>query len=172
MAHECTNCGRGFEDGSTDMLSGCPECGGNRFQYRPAGTRGSQEERDPEPEMIEADVDPEYFEKQRQKAQEDRAQAAARATIVPPDQLPRRSEGSRSVPPEPEQVEEPAETDPAPGLEELREQLDDRFESIKIVDRGEYELNLMELYERRECIIELQENGRYVIEVPETLTDG
>ncbi|PSQ21624.1 hypothetical protein BRD04_06060, partial [Halobacteriales archaeon QS_9_67_17] len=38
---------------------------------------------------------------------------------------------------------------------------------IKIVEPGQYELNLMELYDRDEYIIALQENGRYVIQMPE-----
>ena len=62
-------------------------------------------------------------------------------------------------------VSEPDEEDP--DLTELREQLNDQFESIKIVEPGEYELNLMELYDREEYIIALQENGRYVIQVPD-----
>jgi predicted nucleic acid-binding Zn-ribbon protein len=54
------------------------------------------------------------------------------------------------------------------NLSELREELNDQFESIKIVEPGQYELNLMELYDRDEYIISLKEDGRYVIEVPET----
>jgi predicted nucleic acid-binding Zn-ribbon protein len=54
-----------------------------------------------------------------------------------------------------------------PGLADLREELNDQFESIRIVEPGQYELNLMELYDREEYIIALQENGRYVIEVPD-----
>ncbi|MDZ7744994.1 MAG: Zn-ribbon containing protein [Halobacteriales archaeon] len=52
-------------------------------------------------------------------------------------------------------------------MSELREQLNDQFESIKIVEPGQYELNLMELYDRDEYIIALRENGRYVIQMPE-----
>ena len=62
-------------------------------------------------------------------------------------------------------VSEPSDEDP--DLAELREQLNDQFESIKIVEPGQYELNLMELYDREEYIIALQENGRYVIQVPD-----
>ena len=46
-------------------------------------------------------------------------------------------------------------------------QLNAQFESIKILEPGQYELNLMELYDREEYIIALQENGRYVIQVPD-----
>jgi len=38
MPHQCTNCGHTFPDGSKEMLSGCPECGGNKFQFKPAGS--------------------------------------------------------------------------------------------------------------------------------------
>ena len=33
MPHKCTTCGREFEDGSQDVLHGCPSCGGKRFLY-------------------------------------------------------------------------------------------------------------------------------------------
>ncbi|MFB6137366.1 MAG: Zn-ribbon containing protein [Halobacteriaceae archaeon] len=59
----------------------------------------------------------------------------------------------------------------SPDLAALRRELNDQFESIKIVEKGQYELNLMELYEREEYIISLQEDGRYVIEVPDTWRD-
>ena len=35
MPHQCTNCARTFPDGSKEMLSGCPDCGGNKFQFTP-----------------------------------------------------------------------------------------------------------------------------------------
>ncbi|ELZ03184.1 hypothetical protein C482_04159 [Natrialba chahannaoensis JCM 10990] len=59
-----------------------------------------------------------------------------------------------------------------PSMEELREELNKQFESIKIVRPGQYELNLMELYNREEYIISLQEDGRYVIDVPDSWRDG
>jgi predicted nucleic acid-binding Zn-ribbon protein len=60
--------------------------------------------------------------------------------------------------------EEPASDDDT-DLGTLREELNDQFESIKITAPGQYELNLMELYDRKEYIISLQEDGRYVIEM-------
>ncbi len=36
MPHQCTNCTRVFDDGSKEMLSGCPNCGGNKFQFSPS----------------------------------------------------------------------------------------------------------------------------------------
>jgi len=62
--------------------------------------------------------------------------------------------------------------DEQPDLEALRQELNEQFESIKIVRPGEYELNLMELYDRDEYIISLMEDGRYAIEVPDAWRDG
>ncbi|WP_435065249.1 OapC/ArvC family zinc-ribbon domain-containing protein [Halobaculum sp. EA56] len=47
MPHQCTNCGRTFADGSKEMLSGCPDCGGNKFQFRPADADGPASTVDP-----------------------------------------------------------------------------------------------------------------------------
>jgi predicted nucleic acid-binding Zn-ribbon protein len=59
-------------------------------------------------------------------------------------------------------------TDDGDDVEALRRELNDQFESIKILEPGQYELNLMELYNREERIIALKEDGQYVIDVPDT----
>ena len=33
MPHQCLKCGKTFEEGSSQLLKGCPECGGNRFFF-------------------------------------------------------------------------------------------------------------------------------------------
>jgi len=33
VPHQCLKCGEIFEDGSPQLLKGCPNCGGNRFFY-------------------------------------------------------------------------------------------------------------------------------------------
>jgi hypothetical protein len=33
MPHKCVKCGREFEDGSTEILKGCPSCAGKKFLY-------------------------------------------------------------------------------------------------------------------------------------------
>jgi len=251
MPHQCTNCGHTFPDGSKDMLSGCPECGGNKFQFHPdaapddpeesaeppeppepdsgsvtsavgraaASVRdtlssssdseepdawpgenpdpddetdtasadattadASSDDADPVPGDIEsatsdtdsatgdvetaseaADADrdiPEDLEAV-DADREDTAQADARSEMVTSDDLPPKPEREGRV------VQEP-ESDDRPDMDELRQELNSQFESIKVVAPGQYELNLMELYDREEYIIALQENGRYVIEVPES----
>jgi len=266
MPHQCTNCGHTFADGSKEMLSGCPGCGGNTFQFHPKGTEVPDDPPDgteatpPEPEgggtantvgraatkvrdfvgtgsdagpgdgdpardpgdpsLDEPDPsapwpddledgtddpagDAEIIDADARRTSDDEAgntedvaQSSARTDVAGPDELAAGADdtldsggaeaatesggaGTTAEPggsgaPEPGDgrvVSEPS--DEEPGIEELREQLNDQFESIKIVEPGQYELNLMELFDREEYIIALQENGRYVIQVPENwIGDG
>ncbi|WP_440772372.1 OapC/ArvC family zinc-ribbon domain-containing protein [Natronorubrum sp. DTA28] len=341
MPHECTNCGRTFPDGSKEMLSGCPDCGGNKFQFAPSGraTSGSSgstarnaadsgagtaespdtaadpdtsgtvgraaetvrgwmssesDDSSTEPESqptasnrsgsptvddrstptagtrtgsadanrsqqtevqqtdrswpdSDGSVDPDERSEPGEFAEwpetarrpEDRstppgdassgiqgdnagagsvsppadsiddggsleddgtltdgptlaesentAQADARSEVVSTDDLP--SDVDRTTAPETGAAGPSGSPDPAdgtgeqppdhgrvvsepsgaqPSIEELRAELNEQFESIKIVSPGQYELNLMELYNREEYIISLQEDGRYVIDVPDS----
>jgi len=33
MPHKCTRCGKIFKEGASEILSGCPGCGWNKFLY-------------------------------------------------------------------------------------------------------------------------------------------
>lgn len=216
MPHECTNCGHVFPDGSKEMLSGCPDCGGKKFQFRPSSSRRNQaaEESSGQPAAA-ATAESTGTADGRSKAdklleqsdspdpstdREDVAQASARSEMVGDDDLPT-STASADAEPQPESdapdmaslrnqlddtedveagtdglvgspvgspVESPVEGSgpDAAEMEQIREELNAQFESIKVLAPGQYELNLMELYDRDEYIIALQQNGRYVIEVP------
>ena len=174
MPHQCTGCDHVFDDGSKEMLSGCPDCGGNKFQFIPDGNGtatasnsgrsgpDTQESGDDEAtDLIDAD---EMDDGDTGLSREDRAQASARSAFAADHELPSES---RTVAGGSLASGESAESTPAdPGLAGLRKELNEQFESIKILQPGQYELNLMELYDREEYIIALKEDGRYVIEVP------
>jgi predicted nucleic acid-binding Zn-ribbon protein len=281
MPHECTDCGRAFEDGSKEMLSGCPDCGGTTFQFRPEGTEPSEEPDEP-PERPEPEVDgvartvgnaasavrnlvtggrasagppeaddpgpevgssgdarsatgsgdaaeasdasdsgasgeesgtdgtpavtgpsspdwpgsddaePDDSQRVTTTRPEGTAQSDARGDIVEADEIPAAEDRPRDRPPVPDprplsareeddaasdEDEESTATedgavtaggpDERPSLSELRAELNDQFESIRVVEPGQYELNLMELYDREEYIIALQEDGKYSIQLPE-----
>jgi predicted nucleic acid-binding Zn-ribbon protein len=299
MPHQCTDCSRRFDDGSKEMLSGCPNCGGNKFQYIPtaeieadgapgetpadrsrsgdpdstvartvgsaatavrdlvggssgsdksaksdvsaspeaateggarsATTAGSTETGSPSsptaanrdattntdttayaeaapktPETggpdagtvvgstrsgdVEATTDTRDIEATTDTS-EDAAQASARSELVSPDELPSVSEdrsGWEQTTPAPAQDPQASGPEPdadhetrspdetateRPDLSELREELNQQFESIKVVEPGQYELNLMELFDRQEYIIALQEDGKYTVQVPEHWQD-
>ncbi|MFW5949805.1 MAG: OapC/ArvC family zinc-ribbon domain-containing protein [archaeon] len=230
MPHQCTDCRTVFDDGSTEMLSGCPQCGGNTFQYLPDGATSeatvASSETDSHPpdrpdptesvtqsvgnaartvrnlvsndskgvgtDPTSADPLSPWSETDQRTSEvtrsngredpagetprrsmgddEDAAQASARSAVVSPEELP--STGAPEVaagsPAQPEGSAQSDEQRDRPDLETLRAELNDQFESIRIVEPGQYELNLMELYEREEYIIALQEDGRYRIQVPES----
>lgn len=215
MPHQCTNCGRAFDDGSKEMLSGCPDCGGNKFQFHPADSDVPDEPEssaeppeppgpdssvartvgnaaatvrdivggDPAPPDDRASPSPEPAGTTVERSQhEDAAQADARSEVVSPDEIPAgsgwdpagtgestaTSSGSGAPPADRDGDTEAVDR---PDLSELREELNEQFESIKVLNPGQYELNLMELYDREEYIIALQEDGRYSIQVPETWQD-
>jgi len=253
MPHQCTNCDRTFDDGSKEMLSGCPDCGGNKFQFKPEGTdsvdtstgppeppepsssssvaqtvgrtaatvkdlmSGGSEDQHPTgrerarpsgtgSDPVAADRGAASTPEQAASNREDTAQASARSDIISPEELPSGtttdephqfqpvstapSEGTTTPSPDsahqtdsPDGSADPDETGVSsaqdenadqsgadterPDLTELREELNDQFESIKVLQPGQYELNLMELYDREEYIVALQEDGRYSIQVPE-----
>jgi len=240
MPHQCTNCDRTFDDGSKEMLSGCPNCGGNKFQFKPAGAEtadssaeppeppepsgssvaqtvgktaatvkdlvgGSSDERSrasgsrSNPEQSDTGSGVGVETDRSTPMPEDTAQASARTDVVTADELPSEpvdddhhfrpvsestTEGTPTGADEAAAAEMDVDTAPTtdtaaptaspdqsaeqrPGLEELRAELNDQFESIKVLAPGQYELNLMELYDREEYIIALEEDGRYSIQVPE-----
>jgi len=290
MPHQCTNCDRTFADGSKEMLSGCPECGGTKFQFRPdgfddgdgaSGSGAADSEPDPEPEpperpgdavsrtvgsaaatvrdLVGGNAGPDASQAQAPAASdstraaspsdpstqtgdggdddiivaestpsnEDTAQADARSQVAAPDEVPVDGfeptvDDSASESEKADAADQAVETDAAdeavdagsedpdtadtttdtgasdaeaaadpdatdatdddgrtvaegpdaertdrPDLAQLREELNEQFESIRVVEPGQYELNLMELYDREEYIIALQEDGRYSIQVPE-----
>ena len=163
MPHQCTACEELLPNGSRDMLGGCPECGGNRFQYLPADFEPNDTSEPEETDssggrLIVATECDEPSKRASNRSGESPAQADARTSVVDPRDLPKHEPREEPLPePEP----------PSPSADDLRSELENTFGSIRIVDRGEYELNLLELYERDACIIQLEEDGRYVIDVPE-----
>ena len=243
MPHQCTDCGRTFDDGSKEMLSGCPDCGGNKFQFKPEGRDDSAEEEPPDPpeppepatdnsvartvgnaatavrDLVGSDdtapapadaatpdtpspgspdqpsspstdhpstsTDAPRTDSPTDRpapggdhsgdssstpepadTAEDTAQASARTDVVSREDLPPAPETTRSRP-APVMAGNDDSQDPAPSLDQLREELNEQFESIRVLEPGQYELNLMELYNREEYIIALQEDGKYTIQVPE-----
>lgn len=191
MPHQCTGCDHLFEDGSQEMLSGCPECGGNKFQFRPVGWTPNQEEpssASPSEESKQTEGTSTDNIIDASQRGESEAQQSARSDVVSPSDMPNVSAWPGEPVNDDSEIaagksDEKADIDDAPedpyereswkeeqksemDVEALKDELNDQFESIKILSPGEYELNLMELYDRKEYIIALQEDGQYMIEVP------
>jgi predicted nucleic acid-binding Zn-ribbon protein len=161
-------------DGTDSTIDGSDEISDDETLSDDPGTSDTTEAMD-ETDMVsdEGDMNEADVLEDEVHASEDTAQASARSEFVSPDKIPSSSSSETqttssltSPPSDGRVVREP--TGDQPDLAELREELNDQFESIKIIEPGEYELNLMRLYNREEYIIALQENGRYIIQMPET----
>lgn len=152
MPHECLNCGYVFDDGSREMLDGCPDCGGSKFLFTKTKPESKpRAEPESKSEIIEA-------------TNEQNTPRRFGGTFVKGE--PEAEVGEPPATQEPGNEIEAAET---PDPEELRQELEERFESIKILEPGTYELNLMNLYDKEEKIIALQEDGRYQVSLPSAM---
>ena len=192
MPHECVSCGDVFDDGSDEVFDGCPSCGGTKFFYvkevAASETQSSEdvsaspdgdESTDPTSEAVPDTDEPETVAETQTGSGDDRG-------IVEADSEYERAFGGRlEEKDEPDELDETDETDDlkqvgesdaAAGFrraraDEARDELMDQFETIRIVEPGSYELNLMNLYEEDEKIIALQEDGRYQVSLPTGLDD-
>ena len=200
MPHECTDCGAIYEDGSTQMLDGCDDCGGTTFLFTkespvdgsphgdagptstgetaaatPAETAEAVDGTEAATGTVDTDDD---------SPVEDPAQTSARSGIIEadgddPDGRTDAERGDKAGAGDLSDDEPPTVSDGdaadgetvTPDTDEIREALMAQFESIKIVEPGSYELNLMNLYDRDEKIIALQEDGRYQVSLPSALED-
>lgn len=70
-------------------------------------------------------------------------------------------------------------TEDAPSMEthvdapEIKEETPDlQVESIRILDKGSYELNIKSLLEREEIILSVKESGRYFVHLPSVFEKG
>jgi uncharacterized protein len=57
MPHRCTRCGTIFEDGDSVILSGCPNCGWNKFLYVKRESKGSEDQGKPALEEQKLDLE-------------------------------------------------------------------------------------------------------------------
>lgn len=146
MPHKCTNCGKIFPDGSEEILSGCPECGWNKFKYLPQDHEIGEIEKK-EGEKLESEDEEEKTKKQK---------------ILEKTGLSwEGSEKSRISLKELQEIEEIG----SKVIEEDKELSEDDIESFRLKKNGSYEINLDSLFENEGIIISIGENGRYIIDL-------
>lgn len=132
MPHRCTRCGAIFEDGDSVILSGCPNCGWNKFLYVKSEPEGLENECRSILEEQKLDLESSLDEVVRSI---DEALASEQENV--------------------EQVSEAeSKTD------------EERVESVRILGPGSYELNLESLFERKELVMAIREEGSYALHLP------
>jgi predicted nucleic acid-binding Zn-ribbon protein len=159
MPHECTNCGEIYPDGCESILEGCDVCAGQKFQY----VNSQSNKSDPQ-------IHPDQM--------EDASQRSARTDMVDKDELPRKLDLNQTPENTSQEKESTSDipTQPIVNAEQDVSQVEDilnnQFEGIKIIEPGEYQINLTKLFEGDSHIITLHEDGKYVVNVSKTFEDA
>jgi len=148
MPHQCLKCGKVFEDGSADILKGCPVCGGKKFFY----TKKPLSEKERKKLLEESKIDLEAIE---EIVKEKVVEEDGEWLHIEPKNV---KELLREIEKKKEEVEE-----------SISKQ-GNKVESISVKELGEYSINLKRLMEDESIII--QKDGSYMIHLPSLLTKG
>ena len=145
MPHKCTRCESIFIDGASVILSGCPNCGWNKFLYvseeEAAGpvAKGAEGTESEEKHTI---IDETSHEGDSKKSSEN---------------IIREIDDILGVEKKPPRV-----------IEEEGE----RVESVRILGPGSYELNLDSLLDRKEIVMAIKEDGTYALHLGSVFKDN
>ncbi len=179
MPHQCLSCGFAFEEGSSALLAGCPECQGTRFFYskdpvdadkrKEMAAKASKDLRNVVAELLMAQA-PETA-----AALADKTDSDGWATLKPRDvrrlvrQAQKEAKGSSTaVAPEGGM---PAASDARARLAAVQDELaaaaadeEARPDTVTVKGAGEYEIDVRGLLERNPIVV--HKDGSYVIHLP------
>ena len=173
MPHQCLKCGTVFEDGSSELLKGCPDCGGNRFFYTKSPL--SQEERTEIQEEMGKDLQEQLTDLLKNPKNHDLVDYHDNWITMKPKDIRnvfKKHIGETNNKPtfiskdmsEIDRIED--ETYRQQRIEEILAKLTkhDRPETIDIQPPGHYNINIKGLLEHEPIII--QKDGSYQIHLP------
>ncbi|WP_407283345.1 Zn-ribbon domain-containing protein [Methanolobus sp. WCC1] len=135
MPHKCTRCESIFVDGASVILSGCPNCGWNKFLY----------------------VKDEELEQQSPEGSE--AQEAGEEHVI--DETSPETKGEQSSGEIIREIDDILGVEKEESS--VTEEEGERVESVRILGPGSYELNLDSLLDRKEIVMAFKEDGAYAL---------
>jgi predicted nucleic acid-binding Zn-ribbon protein len=153
MPHRCMECKNILASGELDLNTGCPVCGGKKFQYIRA-KKAPKDAKDPRKLTVA-----EYV------AHAAEADARLEKTLELKE-----APKHKAAKAEPElEIKTEAEAD----LKAKQEAKDkkaahERIESVRILEKGRYDINLPILLNRKELVMS-KEEGVYVVDLPSAL---
>lgn len=169
MPHQCLKCGRIFEEGSSQLLKGCPECGGNRFFFTKQPL--DKDERETISGEVSKDITSKIMETLIEKNNEDFNKTGKWVTIKPKeirkiikDKI---IENEKEIKTEkPESIEQIDDERRRVIIEKIKSDVDkiDSPETIDIEKPGEYNIDIKGLLEEEPIVI--QKDGSYIIHLP------
>ena len=167
MPHQCLKCGRIFEEGSSQLLRGCPECGGNRFFFTKQPL--DENERDVISKEVNRDITTRIMDSLVEKNKETLNKSGKLVSIRPKEirkiieEKINEEEKTDSKSEEPEPVEPIDDEYRKSVIEKIKAEVDEHIspETIEIEKPGKYSIDLKGLLENEPIII--QKDGTYTI---------
>jgi predicted nucleic acid-binding Zn-ribbon protein len=170
MPHQCLKCGQVFEEGSSQLLKGCPECGGHRFFFTKLPL--DEQERSKISTEVNEDMTEKIMDLLIEKTGDTKDKAGKWVTIKPKEVRKMIQQNM-----EPHEPQEPEEIEPIKSIEsdevkrdetirKIKEEIEasDSPETIDIEKPGRYSIDLKGLLEQEPIII--QKDGSYTIHLP------
>jgi hypothetical protein len=134
MPHKCTRCESIFVDGASVILSGCPNCGWNKFLY----------------------VKDEELE--NKSPEESETTGESEEHVIDETSSEHKDESSGEI------IREIDDIIGVDGEDSsVTEEEGERVESVRILGPGSYELNLDSLLDRKELVMAFKEDGAYAL---------
>jgi hypothetical protein len=166
MPHQCLKCGHVFEEGSSQLLKGCPGCGGNRFFFTKQPL--NETERGIMSKEIGQDLTTKIMELAVEKNKGTLKGTEAWITLKPKD-LRKMIEDQieQKKPVEEINLGEPISDDQRKAIiEKIKAEADhsDTPETIGVEQPGKYHIDLKGLLEKEPIVI--QKDGTYTIHLP------
>ena len=166
MPHQCLKCGYVFEEGSSDLLKGCPGCGGNRFFFTKQPL--NEAEREVMSKEIGRDLTTKIMELAVEKNKDSLKGMETWITLKPKD-LRKMIENQKEQkePTEEKSFAEPISDDQRKAIiEKIKAEVDhsDTPETIGVEQPGRYQIDLKGLLEKEPIVI--QKDGSYTIHLP------
>lgn len=174
MPHQCLKCGRIFEEGSSQLLRGCPDCGGNRFFFTKQPL--DENERDVISKEVNKDITTRIMDSLVEKNKETMNKPGKWVSIKPKEirkiiedriSEEEKEETKTETKTEEQEAVEPIDDEYRKSvIEKIKAEVDEHVspETIEIEKPGKYSIDLKGLLEKEPIII--QKDGTYTIHLP------
>jgi predicted nucleic acid-binding Zn-ribbon protein len=169
MPHQCLKCGKTFEEGSSQLLKGCPSCNGNRFFF--TKTPLDEDQRQKITEEVGKDINSVILELMGDEGEKLVDKSGKWANIKPKDlrkamqkHLPDKKYSNSDKKEEIDVLTDDEFRKKA--IEKIKAEIDysDSPETIDVEQPGSYKIDLKGLLEEEPIII--QKDGSYNIHLP------
>ena len=170
MPHQCLKCGHVFEEGSSQLLKGCPECGGHRFFFTKLPL--DEQERTKISAEVNQDMTEKIMDLLMEKSGDAQKNTGKWVTIKPKEvrkMLQQNMEPSPVVTPPQKEPDESVIINDVKREETIKKieedvEVSNTPETIDIERPGKYSIDLKGLLEQEPIII--QKDGSYTIHLP------